>query len=246
VCVLPGRFEFRVARQSLGAARLIPVVLEPECRASSDWPAQVCGFLGDRLYIDLCASLGVPEFDANITRLADEVRKVSSEAAAKAAHAEPSTLISRPSHPQLLPSSGAVEEDGAKRFVAQAENEDEERAIWASASGLDAEINELLDAAQVYNAARLQAAVEFCRKEEIVSLQELARFEEQLCDAICTQATLTEANRRRLREQLAKHAEPHLRVQRCMQPCFKWVGEKAWPEVRGVVRDVRGGARDGE
>ena len=72
-----------------------------------------------------------------------------------------------------------------------------------------------MEAAQVNSAERLEAAVQFCKEEDVVSLQELASYQDRLIDSIRAGSTLGEVQEGRLREQLDKHMDPWMRMAKC-------------------------------
>jgi len=69
------KYEFDYALLRKGVDRLIPVVMEPRCRSTSEWKGAVGGKLGPKLYIDL--SDDGPAFEAGIDRLIDDIVKIA-------------------------------------------------------------------------------------------------------------------------------------------------------------------------
>mmetsp|Transcript_17723 Transcript_17723/g.25570 ORF Transcript_17723/g.25570 Transcript_17723/m.25570 type:complete len:643 (+) Transcript_17723:39-1967(+) len=67
------RLEFGYACRRKTGARMLPVVMEPEMRDTSQWEGQVGLVLGGSLYVDLCDEEG---FDAKIDDIVNRVSKI--------------------------------------------------------------------------------------------------------------------------------------------------------------------------
>jgi hypothetical protein len=75
------KFEFDNAllMEHLGVGKMIAVVMEPRCRAPSNWPnGTVKGKLGPKLYIDLCDDGDA--FEAGVEKLIAEIAQVTGRA----------------------------------------------------------------------------------------------------------------------------------------------------------------------
>ena len=74
------RFEFNLACSPLkGVAKIIPVVMEPQCLAQTAWQPLFLGKLGGKEYIDLArdndeAASGEKHFDVGVGRLIASIK----------------------------------------------------------------------------------------------------------------------------------------------------------------------------
>jgi len=108
-------FELNCALHSpkLGVARLIPVVMEPRCKAPGSWMAgTVKGSLAQKLYVDLCDD---ERFDDGVAHLIREITTVTGKPlrAASAAHPQSSTA-GPPSQPLVHQLWHSVPESSVK------------------------------------------------------------------------------------------------------------------------------------
>ena len=78
LCCVPPRskFEFDYACRRKGVAKMVAVVMEPECRNPALWTGVVGGKLGGMLYIDL-SDEDQRRFDEGVEKLAAEIRSLS-------------------------------------------------------------------------------------------------------------------------------------------------------------------------
>ena len=89
------RFEFNLACSPLkGVAKIIPVVMEPQCLAQTAWQPLFLGKLGGKEYIDLArdndeAASGEKHFDAGVGRLIASIKAMPGSLVGGAAAAAP-------------------------------------------------------------------------------------------------------------------------------------------------------------
>jgi hypothetical protein len=92
------KYEYDLALLRKGVERIIPIVMEPRCRSTSQWLGPVGGKLGTKLYIDL--SEDGPSFDVGIARLVDEIVKLAgAELPSASADSVASAQTARQPHP---------------------------------------------------------------------------------------------------------------------------------------------------
>lgn len=89
------RFEFNLACSPLkGVAKIIPVVMEPQCLAQTAWQPLFLGKLGGKEYIDLArdndeAASGEKHFDAGVGSLIASIKAMPGSLVGAAAAAAP-------------------------------------------------------------------------------------------------------------------------------------------------------------
>ena len=72
--------EFNYAKQKIGAAKMICVVMEKRCLDTKTWPGQISMYCGSRLYFDFSSD---EDFDGKIDRLADFISVTCGENSAR-------------------------------------------------------------------------------------------------------------------------------------------------------------------
>ena len=110
------RFEFNLACSPLkGVAKIIPVVMEPQCLAQTAWQPLFLGKLGGKEYIDLArdndeAASGEKHFDAGVGRLIASIKAMPGSLVGGGAAAAPAAQGGSSSAPATIAPADAADD----------------------------------------------------------------------------------------------------------------------------------------
>jgi hypothetical protein len=110
------RFEFNLACSPLkGVAKIIPVVMEPQCLAQTAWQPLFLGKLGGKEYIDLArdndeAASGEKHFDVGVGRLIASIKAMPGSLVGGAAPAAPAAQGGSSSAPATIAPADAADD----------------------------------------------------------------------------------------------------------------------------------------